>query len=128
MTNRPERPRTSATFSRGSHTKKRRQRHAPAQPVAVREGVDLDVVVVAVAVARVPPQVGRQLPRGVPVIQVRLRRPPVHHRMQACGLSSQLTSNPAEGAVAKSNTGCKPAASLQRKLNLVGSETESQFG
>ena len=58
--------------------------HVPAQPVSVREGVDLDVVVVAVAVGRVPPQVRRQLPRRVAVVQVRLRRAPVHHWVQAC--------------------------------------------
>ena len=50
----------------------------------VGEGVDLDIVVVAMAVARVRAQVGRQLPRGVAVVQVCLRRPPVHHRVQAC--------------------------------------------
>jgi hypothetical protein len=57
---------------------------APAQAVTVREIVDLDVVMVAVAVGGVLAQVRRELPRCVAVVQVRLRRPPVHDRMQPC--------------------------------------------
>ena len=62
----------------------------------MRKGVDLDVVVVAVAVARVLPQVSRQLPRRIAVVEVRLRRPPVHYRMQACMMAQLLTCETGE--------------------------------
>ena len=57
--------------------------------MSVRKSVDLDVVVVAVAVGGVPAQVRRQLPRRVAVVKVRLRRTPVYDRMQPCVCSSK---------------------------------------